>query len=97
MKVCHTAFSVICASSPIAKLSQALIDTTNIKSPADSKKSTLVLQKNKKKGGDGPKPPVGVIPPPPSPPYKEVDTTINKGLLLLSFTFLVSLVLVCFI
>ena len=80
---CSTAHASTC----ILKQNQALIDTTNNKSPAVLKKKCSGASKNKKKGGGGPKPPVGVIPPPPSPPSKEVDTTINRGSLLILLCF----------
>ena len=75
------------ASLHIVKHSQALIDTTNNKSPDVLKKKCSGASKHKRKGVGGPKPPVGVVPPPPSPPSKQVDTTINKGLLLLLSCF----------
>ena len=70
-----------------AKHLQALIDTTNNKYPAVSKKKHSDTSNNMKEGGGGPKPPVGVIPPHPSPPSKEVDTAINNGWLLLLLCF----------
>ena len=79
--------SAIHVSLQIVKCCQALIDTTNNKSPAVLKKKCSDSSKCKK-GGGGPKSPVGAVPPPPSPPSKEVNTTINKGWLLLLLCFL---------